>query len=307
MGIGVDQARRAASFLEAYGNTAEQELARAIGPMPSPDADTKNQPFLREPDDYYAAAADAASAFREAAQWWLYIDPMRARASLSRSGRLFHAIGQPFGLFLRTVAEDVDIETLDRAFRPALRTLGSRRSLDERSSFWAPAVQYPQQQVYLLLAGCARVEALEDLTPEIFEILEASPHRDGATPIGALGTPIRRLWDVARHLHRRESDAPLNIARHLAAMCRQYEEIMTLATVNSYLWRNGAAPVDVGDIDISGVTAMAARVFGPDILEAAVHEFIDPYQDNLIQVDSQGRLALAPFEAGLEFAQSVES
>jgi hypothetical protein len=82
---------------------------------------------------------------------------------------------------------------------------------------------------------------------------------------------------------------------------------MTLATVNSYLWRNGAAPVDVGDIDISGVTAMAARVFGPDILEAAVHEFIDPYQDNLIQVDSQGRLALAPFEAGLEFAQSVES
>ena len=306
MGLAVDQARTAASFLEAYGNTAERELRNARGPMLPEDADAWD---LRLPQGAYpySVAADAGSAFREAAQWWLYTDPIRARAALSRAGRLFHSIGQPFGLYLLVVADDADGEVLDDSLRPAVLALGARPSPDDQSAFWEPALQYPQQQTYVLLAGCARIDALDDVNRQVVETLESSQNRDGATPIGSLGTPIWRLWDVAQHLHRRGADAPRSIARHLAAMCRQYEETMTLATANSYLWQNGAAPVDVGDIDIAGIAAITARIFGSEVLEAAVREFIEPYRDDLVRDDSQGRLALAPFEAGLEFAQAIAS
>jgi hypothetical protein len=70
---------------------------------------------------------------------------------------------------------------------------------------------------------------------------------------------------------------------------------MSLAQVNAHLWRHVARPVDVGDIDVAGVAALAARRFGQDTLmrgvqEAGVSAERDP-------------IAMAPIEAGATIAQ----
>ncbi len=62
-------------------------------------------------------------------------------------------------------------------------------------------------------------------------------------------------------------DSPDVIAEHLAAMAARYAEAMHSAQVSEYLWRTGLAPVDIGDIDLAGITTLAARRFGPAVLE----------------------------------------
>ena len=60
--------------------------------------------------------------------------------------------------------------------------------------------------------------------------------------------------------------------RHLVAMCQVYEEAISLARTNDYLWRNAAAPVDIADLDIAGIAALATRQFDVDRLEGALAE-----------------------------------
>ncbi len=86
--------------------------------------------------------------------------------------------------------------------------------------------------------------------------------------------PLRQLreglWDTARHLYRAERRSVDVVASHLAGMCDRYGESMELARVNNFLWRHGAAPVDVGDIDLTGITALAVRRFGWEETVAAL-------------------------------------
>lgn len=75
---------------------------------------------------------------------------------------------------------------------------------------------------------------------------------------------------------------------HLLAMARRYEETMTLARVNRYLWQNAATAVDVGDVDISGIAAFAVRRFGEEAVSASAQEF------------RLGPVGRAPIEVGVE-------
>src|SRR5207249_2257030 len=98
---------------------------------------------------------------------------------------------------------------------------------------------------------------------------DQSPHRRGVVPIGSLGTPMRVYWDISRHLLESSDErAAVGVARDIAGMSRSYAEKIDSAMVNQKLWFNAAAPVDVGDIDISAITMIAARRLGFDRMRA---------------------------------------
>ncbi|EOD69297.1 hypothetical protein [Amycolatopsis vancoresmycina] len=279
LGLDREQVRRTLRFHEAYAATALREL-ESVGPV---DENTA-----------FTLRADAASALREAGQWALLLNPMAARRLLRRSGDLFLQLGQAFGMYLELVADrsrfDVEPAMVARALRDAS---GSREEP-------APTADAPnpmpdirlqqQQQAYLVLAasGIANSEGtvaprlrpvaksedyrFDPLSSSLGEILESSPHRTGVLPVGSLGTPIHRFWAVAEHLFRRRSEDVRGIARHVVAMCRTYEETISLARTNTHLWRNGAAPVDIADLDIAGIATLTARSFGEGALLEALAE-----------------------------------
>ena len=276
-----------ARFLEAYARTALVEL-EGLGVKTDTVSLDQAPP---EASSAFITAADAASALREAGQWMLYLDTDRSRQLLAWSGRLFHSMGYAFGTYLLVVAGDWAEDPPFSVFGGSLAGFNTNRNNHEPPA----ALQHPQQQVYLLLASGGSAPIAREFRSRLAGILETSMHREGVTPVGALGTPIRRLWGVARHLVLAEPDAPVRIAQHLAAMCERYDETMKLAQTNTYLWRHGAAPVDVGDIDIAGIAAVAARRFSGDAMLQAFEE-----------LDSHARLspvAFATVEAGIALSE----
>jgi hypothetical protein len=175
-----------------------------------------------------------------------------------------------------------------------LRAVAGLQRGDEPAGTRWPALRYPQQQAYLMLAATGG-ESVGQLAETVSAVLDASPHATGVVPVGALGTPIRRLWDVAAHLLARQPGSPEVIAGHLAGMAFRYAEAMSLAQVNTHLWRHAAAPVDVGDIDVAGVAALAAHRFGADTLLGSVRQAgVSAERDPI---------AMAPIEAGAAMAQ----
>lgn len=225
----------------------------------------------------------------------LYLDPEQARPLLSRAGSLFLRLGQPFGAYLLEIAGGSQQEP---PYPEMLRELAAvQREPDDAEVRW-PSLRYPQQQAYLMLAFAGTPTA-EIWSGRLVHVLETSTYADGVVPVGALGTPIRRLWDIARHLLVRRPESPYVIAEHLTGMARRYEETMALAQVNRYLWSHGAAAVDVGDIDIAGVAALTARRFGAQVVLGSLQEAGMSAERNPI--------GMAPIEAGLALAQPTPS
>jgi hypothetical protein len=68
---------------------------------------------------------------------------------------------------------------------------------------------------------------------------------------------------------------------------------MELARANEYCWRNAAAPVDVGDVDIIGMTVIASRRFGLDRISDALDE----------QLSRSPYAARAVLEIAMEYAR----
>src|SRR4051812_40112283 len=101
------QVASAADFLELYAEGAVEELDALTATAPALHADDPGAggPALAD-DPAFAVAADAASAFREAAQWAMYLDPAHAGRLLARAGELFYQMGLPYGMYLMVVAGD---------------------------------------------------------------------------------------------------------------------------------------------------------------------------------------------------------
>jgi hypothetical protein len=278
MGLSPDQVTTTMRFLQAYAHTSLRDLQAEIRTA---------APGIITADPAFTVAADAATAFREAGQWALYLDPVRSRQLLFQAGMLYLRIGQPFGAYL---LEAVGSRQQPASYADMLREMTAVQGARDDARIRLPALRHPQQQAYLMLAACA--EERPDRT--IGSIMERSSYANGVVPVGALGTPIRTLWDIARHLFARRTDSAGVIAGHLAAMARRYADAMTLAQVNQYLWAHGAAPVDVGDIDIAGVAALSARRFGVDPILSGLREAGMSAQRDPI--------GMAPIEAGLALA-----
>jgi hypothetical protein len=299
LGIPVEQILAAAAFSERYGSTALRELAELRGDRePSRPSDVEVEP-PRSPnnmnDEVFAVTADAASAFREAAQWLILVDTARARTALQLSADLFLQLGQPFGLFLAGMAN---------AWWPwhvamgdaGLQSLSSVHSGEGALELPMPAVRHPQQQAYLVVA--AAVMPAFDQHERLDRLMEQSPHGRGNLPVGALGIPIHRFWTVAMQLSRGTGASVETIARHVEAIGRQYAEAIESAQVNEHLWRHAAAPVEVGDLDIVGIASLTAQAVGRtealELLELSAR-------------GSGGEMLRALLLAGIEFGAPSES
>lgn len=252
LGLDPEQVQRQIRFLDAYVAMAEAELREVL-------SRAKQQSLQADPA--FTVASDLATALRERGQWMLFFDHNHARKSLFQAGELFGRLGQPFGYFLQVVADafrtDLPVRQIGDSLLYVSKGFGES---DSAGNMWPLA--HPQQQAYMVLAAAGSEPAREEFGRLLESVLDSSPNARGVAPVGALGTPIRHLWNTARHLYRAELRSVTVVASRLAAMADRYAEAMELARVNRYLWQHGAAPVDVGDIDLTGITALAVRRFG---------------------------------------------
>jgi hypothetical protein len=290
MGLDVDRVMAAAGFLEAYAETCLLEMEQEE-PTSVTAAVPPSQPDQDPEDTRWVPQIEAATALRDAGQWMLFPDPSRARDLLERSGRLYTSLGYGYGTFLLTATgwtpSPPAYEPFD-SWIPAIPAV-----LSGYQAALPPPLQHPQQQAYAILAIAGQEQIHLQYREDLAAIISMS--RNGVVPVGALGTPVMRLWEIADSLvvssyYRLEGIR--TIARHLEAMALRYRESMELAQVNQHLWRNAAAPVDVGDLDMAGITAIATRRFGRPAIESELFPPGSPLDP----------IARAPIEAGLDLA-----
>jgi hypothetical protein len=298
LGLDRRQVRNAVRFHQAYAATAlaELETSRLANRSAAPES------IYAGSDPAFTLLADAASALREAAQWALLLDPAQATPLLGRAGALFFELGQAFGVYLEVMAgaPEVSPGVLTRALRQLSDSPEGLLRDEENDVSAMPEIRFQhQQQAYLVLAASAVAERdrqVDDfaLVESLQTTLEVSAHNSGVIPVGSLGTPIHRFWSVAKHLLGDSANDAFVIAQHLVAMCQAYEESIDLARTNTYLWTNGAAPVDIADLDISGIATLTTRRFGRDGLESALADATGGRRLNPI--------ARVPVELGISMA-----
>ena len=278
LNLDLSQVRSRTDFLESYANTTGRELEDL------PQSDTSAEPSegsTEGPDRKWILTMDQASAIREAASWAVYFDVDRAIALLNRAGFLYHNVDMAFGSFLLTVAGTPPLDELPG-------DIGLLARLHGRASTAGPAtipdsLHHPQQQAYLLLACAGMADKVTDYRrPQVVgegsryrqalhAIAAESPIRQGVLLFGSLGIPVRVPWDIGVHLLQDNNPESLDaVARYLTVLCRRYAETMELAAVNKYLWSHAAAPVDVGDIEVIGIAALAAAHFGSEEITASI-------------------------------------
>jgi hypothetical protein len=151
-------------------------------------------------------------------------------------------------------------------------------------------VSEPPQQAYIFLAAAATRDVANEYQSFLRALAQTSLNRTGVIGVGALGVPIHRYWALAAGFLEHEVDFD-RMGPHLAAIVARYAEAMELARVNRYLWENCAAPVDVGDIDIAGITVLLVDRLGYDRFTGMV--------ESLPGVGAVGR---ALMEVGAELA-----
>lgn len=257
-----ERARLVTDFLESYANTTGRELENS-GPRKAAGD------YAGQTDTRWTLTMDMASSLKEAASWAAYFDVDRAIRLLRRAGVLYQQAGLAFGSFLLTVAHSIQEEELFRDIA-LLAQLHGQSDMSDAPEI-PSALQHPQQQAYMLLACAGMANQLGSYPKRLQAIAAQSPNLQGVLPFGALGMPVRVAWDIGLHLLEENNPESLDvIAGHLAAWCRRYAEAMQLAMVNDHLWDHAAAPVDVGDMEIMGITALSASHFGREQIAEAI-------------------------------------
>ncbi|WP_283608460.1 hypothetical protein [Mycolicibacterium poriferae] len=276
----------------SYATTCERErdVGHAFSDVEASADDANGHPLIG--DRWWNRQLEAASSLCEGGQWAMLIDPSRALGLWRRAGQLYREVGFGFGYCLSVMTSDVEPSSDEaRTLTGTVAVLGSQAARlldrrprtgfiygDEQGRPFVPPVteemQYPQQQGYWLLAAVAFAAryGVEVLMPSVADLLEHSPNRFGADPVGALGIPVRTLWRVSNALTQPpESGVPM-LAATLGDLARRYEESIGPAMENSYLWQNCAAPVDVGNIDVAVLTLSGHLVFGDVFRNALLAE-----------------------------------
>jgi hypothetical protein len=247
------------------------------------------------------ARADAASSLAEAAQLTTFYDARLAVELFDAAGRHFVELGHPYGFYLRAVANRWNPQEHFDLFATGIRNIealyGSHPIDANREPIPRPW-HAPQQQLYFLLAVAGSPVIRREFGSRLGEFARSSPNRRGVAPIGALGTAMYRLWDIATHLlvEPESPTAAIVVTDHLAAMSRTYVEHVGLAMVNEYMWFHAASPVNVGDIDILGIAALASRTLSTTM-------FVSQMNSRMEQLPP---LARVPAELGIEIATQVK-
>lgn len=264
-----EQARINADFFESYANTALSQAGALESGAPGRFASPAE---LATDDAEWRLRMAAASALRTAGQWATLADPSRAAELLATAGTVFTEAGHyGFGSFLLSVSGSRP------PFEPpsGIAMLLSLNELRGETADLVPeipeAMHQPQQQAYLLLSLAARSAELRDERniADLHTLCDTSPHRDGNVPVGALGAPIRHYWAIARSLL--DTDPEQFLRHYVAAFQSRYLEDMESARANRHLWANGAAPVDVLDIDAIGMATLWTRFLAPVSTPLSTH------------------------------------
>jgi hypothetical protein len=302
LGLSVSQVEAAVAFYESYANTVTGELEQYRSGTVATSRRAVADPAQEEGDDHeLALLTDLTSALREAAQWATLLDPARPLSLLRRAGELTAAHGPGFSAFLLTVSDlgDDDARNVPTPSDPAvyarnvsmLRNSGPERQSDEP----VPGpMRHPQQQAYLLLSLAALQRPRREHRGTLREFIAGSPHRDGVTPVGPLGIPIRVYWDIARLMLSNTELRP--VVRHLTAMAGRYADRVELARTNTHLWEHAAAPVDVGNVDMSCLAVLADMSFGHRRFRPALARAIDD-QDTVFAVPLRLAVEMSDYAA----------
>lgn len=286
--LDLGQIQRRVTFLLAYARTCLDDFEAL--------SQSNDRRIGREPASW-DAHADAASSFAEAAQLTAIFDPRLAVDLFDDAGRNFVELGHPYGLYLRAVANRWNPKDHFELFARGTRNIEALHGSHPTSSELVPRPWHAaQQQLYFLLAAAGSPIVRSEFGLRLAEFARSSPNRRGVAPIGALGTAVYRLWDIAAHLLAEpDSDtAATVVAEHLSAMSTAYAERIRLAMVNEYMWFHAASPVNVGDIDILGIAVLASRfttAFVPQMKR---------------RMEELSPLARVPAELGIDIATEVK-
>jgi len=274
-----DRVEKAVDFFEAYASFIQSPSSGITGE---------------------SALVDAASSLRAAGQWAMLINPQRAMTLFTTSARIWHRLGYGFGTYLLAAFAPDQLnryEMINQLTALAQPYVRRQLAFTERQELPEPLL-HPQQQVYLLLAEAGMSRQMELPVDVLQTFADQSPHRRGVVPIGSLGTPMRVYWDISRHLLESSDErAAVGVVRDIAGMSRSYAEKIDSAMVNQKLWFNAAAPVDVGDVDISAITMIAVRRLGFDRMRARLRSTAS----NLSSV------ARIPVELAIEMIQAYRA
>ena len=199
-----DKVETAADFFEAYATHVLSQLEAGVAEE--------------------VGLVDAASSLRAAGQWAMFFDPRRAARLFTQSARIWHDLGYGFGTFLLAAIAPNFLDRGDLISRltQMAETYSPERVTQqpsaERHEMPEPLL-HPQQQAYLLLAGAAMWRRLEIPLNLLRIVGDQSPHRRGVAPIGALGTPLRIYWEIARNFLDNDDEKTAGlVARNLASM-----------------------------------------------------------------------------------------
>ncbi|MER5792175.1 hypothetical protein [Streptomyces sp. NPDC001980] len=268
------QVRNAADFHEAYAHFV-------MGNVEAEDGDAE------------AALIEAASAYRLAGQWRLLVDRKGGIALLLRAASLYSRAGLMYGAYLEASLAPVRVrDRRDAWTAQLLRTAGRPQSAagpafeELRSDRFLGHVQ---QQTYLLLACAALTAPRSEQAAELRSFATRSPHRDGVVPMGSMGMPVRTFWGLALNmLSPDDGPAARTYADTLTGLSRTYARTVDLAMANTLTWFNGAAPIDVADLDVIGTMAMGVRHFGRARMQ------------DLLDTTELPAVALVPLDLGKE-------
>ncbi|PZF62396.1 hypothetical protein DEI92_02590 [Curtobacterium sp. MCBD17_034] len=250
-GVDPERASARAAFLTAYAQLAEEDYLREV--------------MTSEPDTATSRAngLDAATAYREAAQWSLSLGTDDGIDLLATAARSFSRLGFPYGDFLGAACRTVDADGPPRPDRDVVRQLGAAVASvpAEADRSERRELASPQQQAYLFVAAAATPELADDLREELAAIAAFPAMGSGTAPMGALGAPVRTY--VRAGLALMDHDRESVLLRALVAMSRRFDDAANLAASNDYLWRNASAPIEIPDLDIVALVALGVdRVDG---------------------------------------------
>ncbi|WP_406438711.1 hypothetical protein OHB00_28145 [Streptomyces sp. NBC_00631] len=274
--LDADQVRNAADFHEAYAHFVMRDAEAADG-------------------DLEAALIEAASAYRLAGQWRLLVDRKGGVALLLRAAALFSRVGLMYGAYLEaSLAPDRVRDRLDAWTALLLRTDGQPQRAADPAFEEHQADKFlghVQQQTYLLLACAALTTPGSGQAEELRSFASRSPHRDGVVPMGSMGVPVRTFWGLALNMLSPDDEpAARTYADTLTELSRAYARTVDLAMANTLTWFNGAAPIDVADLDVIGTMAMGIQHFGRGRMR------------DLLDATELPAVALVPLDLGMQVA-----